>query len=96
MRKSVNGLSKLAQNEMHLPLFTKSIFLFCNKKRNTIKALYWHRNGFCLWMKKLSEEKFPWPQTEEEVYQISTKRLFWLLKGIDFFQEHTEKQYKII
>ena len=93
MRKSINGLSVLVQEEMQLSVFEKSLFLFCNRKRDMIKILYWDKNGFCLWHKRLEKDKFPWAKTSEEVKEIPRNRLFWLLKGIDFFQEHREKNY---
>ena len=96
MRKSIDALGLLAQDVMKLNLFEKSYFLFCNKRRDKLKVLYWDRNGFCLWQKRLDGEKFPWPQSEEVVKEIPMKRLFWLLRGIDFFKEHGGEDRKYI
>ena len=93
MRKSINTLTQLVQTEMNLSPFDKSLFIFCNKRKNMLKVLYWDKNGFCLWQKKLSKQKFPWVNTDEEVKEISNQRLLWLLKGIDFFKEHQEEKY---
>lgn len=94
MRKSINSLGVIVQESMKLNLFEASFFLFCNRRRDILKILYWDKNGFCLWQKRLEEEKFPWAESEEGVSEISTKKLFWLLKGIDFFKEHKgEKRY---
>jgi len=36
--------------------------VFINRQRNKLKALYWHRNGFCLWYKRAEKERFAWPR----------------------------------
>ncbi len=63
LRKSINGLSLLVENQMELDLFCGVLFGFCNRRRTTIKLLYWDHNGFCLWMKRLETEKFLWPKS---------------------------------
>ena len=88
MRKSINTLSIVVESEMNLDLFTQSMFIFCNKKRDIIKMLYWDKNGFCLWQKKLEKDKFQWPESEEEVMEITDFKLHWLLRGIDLNRAH--------
>ena len=63
-RKSIDGLSALVEQELALNLFGDSLFVFTNRARNKIKALYWHRNGFCLWYKRLEQERFAWPRVD--------------------------------
>lgn len=53
MRKAVNGLSMLVVDHLDLDVFTGNFFVFCNRTRIIIKILYWERNGFCLWQKRL-------------------------------------------
>lgn len=48
LRKAINGLSVMVQNQMKLSPFAKAIFLFSNKARRNLKIIYWDRNGFCL------------------------------------------------
>jgi transposase len=88
MRKQINGLSILIEEEIEQELFGGNLFLFCNKKRNRLKVLYWDRNGFCLWLKRLEQDKFPWPMKEEEVLEITREQLVMLLDGINFFNKH--------
>lgn len=88
MRKQINGLSLIAQDEMELNPGSGNLFLFCSQNRKMIKCIYWDRNGFCLWHKKLEKGTFPWPNTEEEAKQISLDELTMLLNGIDFWHAH--------
>lgn len=93
MRKSINGLSLLVEEQYQLDLFSGSLFAFCNRRRDKVKILYWDRNGFCLWMKRLEEELFRWPSSGEEVLEISQTALGWLLHGLDLKQAHQRLAY---
>ena len=79
MRKAINGLSVIAAEQMEKDPLSGSLFLFCNRHRRNLKCLYWDRNGFCLWQKRLERDKFPWPQSEEAARQISAEQLRMLL-----------------
>ena len=92
MRKQINSLSILVQERLELDPFSGSVFVFCNRKRSTVKALYWDRNGFCLWQKRLEKDRFRWPETEEEVLRISARELRWLLDGLALVQSGAHKQ----
>ena len=61
MRKAINGLSILVEDELALDPLSGHLFAFCNRKRNMVKILYWDRNGFCLWHKRLEKHHFTWP-----------------------------------
>ena len=93
LRKGINGLSVMIQNVMEHDPFSKSLFLFCNKRRKLLKIVYWDRNGFCLWQKKLDRDTFPWPQTEATARELRFEELKMLLEGIDFFKAHKEVRY---
>ena len=82
MRKSINGLSILVEDELDMNPFSGSLFVFCNRRRNMIKVLYWDRNGFCIWMKRLEKHSFQWPNSPEEVMEIDRRQLTWLLDGL--------------
>jgi transposase len=93
LRKGVNGLSLMIQNIMKNDPFSKSLFLFCNRERKLLKIVYWDRNGFCLWQKKLEKNKYPWPETEDDAREIKFEELKMLLDGIDFFKAHKELSF---
>lgn len=93
MRKSINGLSLLVQDEFELNLFDESYFAFCNRKRDIVKILYWDSNGFCIWMKRLEKDHFRWPESEEDVVEMSQRELNWLLHGLDLRHVHQRLSY---
>ncbi len=92
MRKSINGLSILVADKLELDPLSGHLFTFCNRKRDIIKILYWDRNGFCLWHKRLEEDRFQWPETEECVVDIRSHELAWLLDGLTMDQRDAHKQ----
>ncbi|RLC28456.1 MAG: IS66 family insertion sequence hypothetical protein [Deltaproteobacteria bacterium] len=92
MRKSINGLSILVQENMELDPFSGHLFGFCNRKRNIIKVLYWDRNGFCLWHKRLEKQRFKWPSCKEDIKAIEHRELLWLIDGLDVHQQSAHKR----
>lgn len=91
MRKAINGLSLIVQRQMKLSPFAGHLFVFCNRRRNIVKVLYWDRNGFCLWQKRLEQDRFQWPESETEVLQIGQRELQWLLSGLSLGQHEAHK-----
>jgi hypothetical protein len=57
----INGLSVRVEATLAFDPFSRNLFCFTNKRKNQIKVLYWQRSGFCLWQKRLEEERFKWP-----------------------------------
>lgn len=94
MRKSINGLSILVNEQMALDPFSGYLFAFCNRKRNILKILYWDRNGFCLWHKRLEKHSFKWPASKKKTMAIGKRELAWLMDGLDIHQENAHKSLK--
>lgn len=87
MRKAINGLSVLVQEADMGDLMGPYLFVFCGKRRDVIKVLYFDRSGFCLWQKRLEREKFPWPKKSDvENIHLSTEQFAWLLDGYDIWK----------
>ena len=94
LRKAINGLSVLVEQAMGLNPFCGDLFVFCNRRQNIIKILYWDENGFCLWYKRLEKHRFKWPKLAEQVLTINGKQLSWLLAGLDFSSAHQRLHYR--
>jgi len=94
LRKAVNGLAVLVEQEMSGEPFSGNVYLFCNKDRKLIKAVWWDNTGFWLSQKRLEKEKYPWPETIEAVKELNREELSMLLKGINIFKTHKTLYYK--
>ena len=81
-RKSINGLIVVVEQQMELNPFRDALFVFCNKKRDKLKVLYWDKTGFALWYKRLEKQRFRWPKSGETLL-LSGQELNWLLDGFD-------------
>lgn len=92
MRKSIDGLSILVSQQLTLDPLSGQLFVFSNRRRTMIKVLYWYRNGFCLWQKRLEKEHFCWPVSPEAVMEVSRRQLMWLLEGLEIHQRHAHRQ----
>ncbi len=96
MRKQINGLAALVVAEMGKDPLSGHLFLFSNQERRLLKVLYWDRNGFCMWQKRLERDRFPWPKNEEAAREISVEQFRMVLQGIDFWNAHQEMKFQQI
>ncbi|WP_404701646.1 IS66 family insertion sequence element accessory protein TnpB [Pseudomonas sp. 3HC3] len=86
-RKSIDGLTALVELDIKVAVFDPVLFVFLNKARNRIKVLYWERNGFCLWLKRLEAERFKTsPDATDEAIVLTVQELNWLLDGFDLWR----------
>ena len=97
LRKSIDGLVMIVQNEMKLDPFDNVLFVFCNKQMNKLKILHFDE-GFWLYYYRLEHSHFKWPQNPEEALKVNKDELKWLLKGYEIrntskFKSVTQKNY---
>jgi len=91
-RKAINALSVLVEQELGLSPFASALYVFTNRHHNKVKALYWHRNGFCLWQKRLERDKFAWPRDQNGLTKACTLAEFgWLIEGFDLTKNKPHK-----
>ena len=83
MRKGILTLSQLANSIVDNKFFSGSLFIFCSKRKYTLKIVYWDMNGFCMWQKKLDKDRFWWPKESSEVKEVSIQQLRWMLDGLN-------------
>ena len=98
-RKGINGLAALVEEELALDPFSEMLFVFCNRRRNRIRILYWERNGFCLWMKRLEKDRFKWPRRGDKgIITLNGQQLNWLLDGYDLsvMKPHQALHYRSV
>ena len=96
MRRSFDGLHALVTGTMQLDAFAGHLFVFANRRRDRVKILYWDRDGFAVWAKRLEEGTYAMPFTEsgEARHEITAQELGALLSGIDLSQAKRRKRYR--
>ncbi len=99
MRKSFDGLHALVTQSMELDAFGGHLFVFANRRRDRIKILYWDRDGFAVWAKRLEEGTYAMPFGDsgmidgEKRREVTAAELGALLSGIDLSQAKRRKRY---
>jgi transposase len=88
MRRSFDGLHALVNAVLRLDAFAGHLFVFANRRRDRVKILYWDRNGFAVWSKRLEEGTYamPFSESDEVRREITAQELGALLSGIDLSQ----------
>lgn len=96
LRKSIDGLSIIVQESFKLDPFSKSLFVFCNRKRDKIKILEWDKNGFWLHYKRLEKSIFRWPEIGNKGPNmlIDEQQFRWLLDGLSIYQKDAHPAVK--
>lgn len=94
LRRGIDGLSALVKLEFNLDPFSNTLFLFCGRRRDRIKALYWEGNGFVLLYKRLESGSFQWPRKESEARALTSQQYRWLMEGLSIDQPKAHKPVK--
>ena len=92
LRRGIDGLATLVQQQFDLDPFTNTLFLFCGRRRDRIKALYWEGNGFVLLYKRLESGVFQWPRKESEAKDITPQQYRWLMEGLSIEQPKAHRE----
>jgi hypothetical protein len=100
MRRGFDGLHALVTETMQLDAFGGHLFVFANRRRDRVKILYWDRDGFAVWAKRLEQGTYAMPFSEsppasnEARREITALELGALLSGIDLSQAQRRKRYQ--
>jgi len=95
-RKQILSLCTIVEKTFKMDPYVRAAFIFCNRKRTSIKVLCYDKNGFILAQKTLIDKdkmKFQWPKEKEELKNITKEQLNWLLSGLNI---HPDKYFKDI
>lgn len=86
LRQGIDGLAGIVQQSFNLDPFANTLFLFCGRRRDRLKALYWEGNGFVLLYKRLESGSFQWPRTGTEAQSLTPQQYRWLMEGLSVEQ----------
>jgi transposase len=96
MTYSFDRLMGLAQQTFEQDPLSGHLFLFLNRDRDRIKILFWDRDGFCIWYKRLEAGTFQLPTAanSEQGIELDASQLTHLLGGIDLRTGRRRKRYR--
>ena len=96
LRRGIDGLAGIVQHQFRLDPFSDALFLFCGRKRDRIKALYWEGNGFLLLYKRLEQGVYQWLRNENEVRALTPQQYRWLMEGLKVDQPKAHRDVRNI
>ena len=97
MRKSFDSLQALVREHLELDAFAGHLFVFASRRKDRVKILYWDRDGFAIWSKRLEEGTYAVPFVEggaECRREITVQELGSLLSGIDLSTAKRRRRYR--
>lgn len=96
MRCGFDRLAALAQTVTGEDPLSGQLFLFRSRGGDRLKILWFDRDGFCLWYKRLEEGVFKLPRVEAGTasVQLRASELAMLLEGIDLSSVKRVKRYQ--
>ncbi len=95
MNYSFDGLMGRAQEIFDEDPTSGHLFLFLNRARDRMKILFWDRDGFCIWYKRLERGTFERLTTtsDEEGIELTYSQLTNLLGGLDLKSWRRRRRY---
>ena len=95
MRKSIDGLSAIVEQNFKLNQFGNAMFVFHNRHCDKVKILYWDGDGFCLLYKIIEHGKFRFPRgITSDKYTVTQEELLWLLHVLKIEEIHRYNSLK--
>lgn len=93
LRLSFDRLAGLVQERMSRSARSAALFVFFNRRRTALKALFFDGTGLCIFFKRLDRGRFvlPEPVDEGRVVELSEEALDALLDGIELPRERRSR-----
>jgi transposase len=95
LRKGYDGLARLARDVVEQDPLSGHLFVFANRKRDRIKILYWDRDGYAVWMKRLERGNFRRPTPASDHVEWTAVELAAVLGGIDLKATRKRPRYEL-
>jgi len=93
MRRGFDGLKMLASAVVGVDPLGGHLFVFCSRRADRVKILYWDRDGWALWAKRLEAGTYAFPFALTGRKEITAGELGALLEGIDLGSAKRRKRY---
>ena len=83
MRKSYNGLQAAVETVLSQDVLSGHLFLFTNRRKTRVKAIYWDGSGLVVYAKRLERGRFGWPAGNGTSRTLRPEELTLLLHGLE-------------
>ena len=95
MRKGFDTLAVLVRDSLGYDPLSGHLFLFVGRRRDRLKILYWDRDGYALWYKRLETGTFRMPVAKDGATHVELRasELAMLLEGIDLRSIKRRKRF---
>lgn len=94
MRKSFDTLAVLVKGVIHQDPLSGHLFVFRNRKADRLKLLYWDRDGFAIWYKRLEKGRFSLPDSNSSGV-MDHRQLSLMLEGIELSSVRFKKRFAL-
>lgn len=93
MRRSFDGLAAAAEHVVREDPFSGHLFVFRGRRGDRVKVLYWVRDGYALWYKRLEKGVFRFPPEGPGGKEISAAELGLILEGLELSSVRRQKRF---
>ena len=95
LRRGIDGLANIIRFRFKLDPYDKNtLFLFCGRRNDRIKALLWEGDGFLLMYKRLDKGAFQWPRSTDEAMSITEDQYRMLMQGFEIVARNPISELK--
>ena len=95
LRRGIDGLANIIRFRFKLDPYDKNtLFLFCGRRNDRIKALLWESDGFLLMYKRLDKGAFRWPRSTDEAMSITEDQYRMLMQGFEIVARNPISELK--
>jgi transposase len=97
MRKGFDSLAHLVESSLTLDPLSGHLFVFRSRRGDRMKILWWDRDGYCLWYKRLERGSFRFPTAstanESRGVEVKAADLMMILDGVDLGSVRRQRRY---
>ena len=94
LRRGIDGLAQIVTLQYGYEINENSLFLFCGRRTDRIKALWFSGDGFVLLYKRLNNGRFQWPRSKDEMKLLTPQSFRWLMEGLSVEQKKVIKKVR--
>lgn len=98
LRRGYDGLAAIVQDAMGQDPLSGSLFIFVNRRGNRVKLLYWDRDGYAIWMKRLESGSFELPRSkipDSPCVKLTSSQLSLILEGIELSSVRRRRRFQL-